>query len=464
MPITIDKILGGPLLHSHKAADIGGLTPGSIPFADSAGNLTQNNTQLFWDSANNRLGIATNTPSAKNHIVMNGVAGEGAILVTGKSLDGTTDTNGVGFYLSHNAAGNRQWAICDSLSGLGIRFLGPNIDGFKYTDNSRQNMIMGTTTTGVGFGGVYREGSVSIDATAAVKNLVLRLSASSSVNCFEVQNSAGTPKLAFGTQATTDCLIKWPAVSLGAERLGLDFFSPGNFGSRIGIDSNNGDFLYQDTSAGPAGVTRFSIARATGALGISGTSILFGALVATTFTIKSNTYNGSTYIDALAFQTFDNGAGQRTRLTITAGGTIANAVATVRVDKAQFLISNDRAQDVIAAIIQAASTQTQDLTQWQSNTGTVFTSINASGQFGAFAGFADGINIAVGTTTGTKIGTATTQKLGFWNTAPIVQPTTAGAAATFVANTSAIVNDTATFDGYTIGQVVKALRNTGILA
>lgn len=46
----------------------------------------------------------------------------------------------------------------------------------------------------------------------------------------------------------------------------------------------------------------------------------------------------------------------------------------------------------------------------------------------------------------------------------IYQETTGVAAATFVANTSLIVNDTATFDGYTIGQVVKALRNLGILA
>ncbi len=36
---------------------------------------------------------------------------------------------------------------------------------------------------------------------------------------------------------------------------------------------------------------------------------------------------------------------------------------------------------------------------------------------------ADANDIAVGTTTGTKIGTATTQKLGFYNKAPVVQPT-----------------------------------------
>jgi hypothetical protein len=46
----------------------------------------------------------------------------------------------------------------------------------------------------------------------------------------------------------------------------------------------------------------------------------------------------------------------------------------------------------------------------------------------------------------------------------LYKETTAVTAATFVTNTSGILNDSATFDGYTIGQVVKALRNLGILA
>lgn len=54
--------------------------------------------------------------------------------------------------------------------------------------------------------------------------------------------------------------------------------------------------------------------------------------------------------------------------------------------------------------------------------------------------------------------------LSFFGNSPIAQPTTGSAAATFVANTSLIANDSATFDGYTIGQVVKALRNYGLLA
>lgn len=73
-------------------------------------------------------------------------------------------------------------------------------------------------------------------------------------------------------------------------------------------------------------------------------------------------------------------------------------------------------------------------------------------------------NIIAGTVTGIKIGTSTSQKIGFFNTTPIVQPTTGVATSTFVANTSGIVDDSATFGGYKISQIVKALQTLGLLA
>jgi hypothetical protein len=76
----------------------------------------------------------------------------------------------------------------------------------------------------------------------------------------------------------------------------------------------------------------------------------------------------------------------------------------------------------------------------------------------------DGLNIAFGTTNGTKIGTATSEKIGFWNATPIIQPTTAVAASVLVGGGGTTITDTDTFDGYTLQQIVKALRNTGILA
>jgi len=111
------------------------------------------------------------------------------------------------------------------------------------------------------------------------------------------------------------------------------------------------------------------------------------------------------------------------------------------------------ATTTVGAIVQAASTtQTANLSQWRDSAGVVQLAVAANGR-----------DFVLDTTTGSKVGTSTSQKLAFWGATPIIRPATGGAAATFVANTSGIANDTATFDGYTIGQVVKALRNTGLL-
>ena len=76
----------------------------------------------------------------------------------------------------------------------------------------------------------------------------------------------------------------------------------------------------------------------------------------------------------------------------------------------------------------------------------------------------DGTDIVFGTTSGTKIGKSTSQKLAFWNTTPIAQPTTSVAAATLTSNFGTVLSSEDLFDGYTLLQIVKALRNIGLLA
>ena len=77
----------------------------------------------------------------------------------------------------------------------------------------------------------------------------------------------------------------------------------------------------------------------------------------------------------------------------------------------------------------------------------------------------DAVNMVLGTTTGTQIGTATAQKLSFHGNTPIIQQTTSSQTpATFVANTSGISDDTGTWNGYTIGDLVAILQAYGLLA
>jgi hypothetical protein len=66
----------------------------------------------------------------------------------------------------------------------------------------------------------------------------------------------------------------------------------------------------------------------------------------------------------------------------------------------------------------------------------VSAALNLSGNKTVF----DGVNLVLGTTTGTKLGTGVTQKLGFWNVTPVVQPAAAAQAAA-AAQTQAAVTD-----------------------
>ena len=53
--------------------------------------------------------------------------------------------------------------------------------------------------------------------------------------------------------------------------------------------------------------------------------------------------------------------------------------------------------------------------------------------------------------------------LGFFTSNGADQPTTAISAASFVANSGTAINNTSTFNGYTIGQIVSALQTLGLL-
>lgn len=50
-----------------QAPVFSGFATGSIVFTDSAGKVTQDNTNFVWDNTNKRLGLGTNTPRATLH-------------------------------------------------------------------------------------------------------------------------------------------------------------------------------------------------------------------------------------------------------------------------------------------------------------------------------------------------------------------------------------------------------------
>lgn len=64
---------------------------------------------------------------------------------------------------------------------------------------------------------------------------------------------------------------------------------------------------------------------------------------------------------------------------------------------------------------------------------------------------------------GLHLGKSTSGLIGFFDATPIAKPTTAAASSNFVAGGGTAINTASTFDGYTIPQIVRALRLYGLL-
>jgi len=105
----------------------------------------------------------------------------------------------------------------------------------------------------------------------------------------------------------------------------------------------------------------------------------------------------------------------------------------------------------ITAIFNAGATTPGDILQLRNSSETVLTSFNSTGLLKVFAGIADGVNITVQTTTGTKFGASDTAKISVYNATPIIRQ-------------NHIVDATDAASAITqINAVLIALENFGIL-
>ena len=112
-----------------------------------------------------------------------------------------------------------------------------------------------------------------------------------------------------------------------------------------------------------------------------------------------------------------------------------------------------------------------DITQ-STNSYLKFTTTNSGEKivFGKDLDISGDHDLIIGTSTGTKIGTATGQKIGFFNATPVVQQNTTGTTTGTSAGSGTALHANATITGgvgstaYTVGDIVKALKQLGLLA
>jgi len=141
-----------------------GLTSGSIPFAGTDGEITEDNANLFWDNTNKKLGIGTAVPGDKlsvgayetpaftyNQDKTIGIYGAGAAYFRGRDT-----TNDIEFIMGTSTLGG---AFAGSVTS----------HDFWLRTNNKNKVAIKATTGNVGIGTDSPNSKLQINGSLAVK-------------------------------------------------------------------------------------------------------------------------------------------------------------------------------------------------------------------------------------------------------------------------------------------------------
>lgn len=259
----------------------------------------------------------------------------------------------------------------------------------------------GATICNVGVNGLEETGTSTLIHTGSTvtKGLVVRGAASQTANLTEWQNSAGTGLLSVSASGAP-VLSSTAALNTGGG--GIVLYSTAdevtNF-QRLRINVTSANIAIYDLQKGGTGAVGYHSWRVGGTvlMEVDASQTIFSGHL---YNSADNTKDiGRLSVSPLRFRNGYFGTGLQ-------AGAPANTAIAGSIHGYAFTAST------IASVFQGAASQTANLTEWRNNSNVVQLAIAANGR-----------DFVLDATTGTKIGTANTQKLGFWNATPVVQPT-----------------------------------------
>lgn len=417
---------------------------GNIALGHAAGdNLTTGSRNIIIgydiDAAS---ASASDTLNIGNLIFATGVSGTGTTVSTGNVGIGTSapqaklDVRGLVWIRQADAS---YLSFTSDSTQATIDY--SNTTGFRYTFNGSTTTFSIDSSSRVGIGGVaasaYNTQLGVTNLSAARIGLVIRLAASASAAAFEVQDSAAAQRFTILASGGFE-IRNGSAAAVGAMIRG----AASQTANLQEWQSSAGVLLFKVDASGFLGVGR-------GATALIAPVDVLGRTLNTdaTDTIGAASLSFSVTKNDTNTRVF---SGLQIKPTLNTGASNTNTT----IDVLQIDTVNTAITGLTVNLIDAMS---GGASKWALNSAGTVT-------------VADGGNHVFGTTTGTKIGTATTQKLSFWNSTPIVQPNSTGQTAGFTAGVGSAVLSDSTFTGgvgtkaYTIGDIVAHLKNIGLIA
>ena len=164
---------GSPPYKLKIGSSINSGTSGSILYIDSSGNLAQDNSNLFWDATNHRLGIGTTNPGATLQL-----ASDAGTAASGIKFGSAGDTD-----LYRSAAG-----VLQTDSQLLVKTTGGSTTAFQVQNSTGTSVLnVDTTNQRVGIGTTSPTAVLHLKAGTATANTApLKLTAGTNLTTPEL--------------------------------------------------------------------------------------------------------------------------------------------------------------------------------------------------------------------------------------------------------------------------------------
>lgn len=362
---TVDKLVSGNLvMHDHSESDLGAILDSR--YVNLTGDTMTGN--LVMNGANIDLGtnyLVGEGGSSGVYVDNLGNVGIGTT-APGSKLEVSDSGVGIGTIQSWVKGGNTTVDLKIYPNGNYAILQTSTNDALRFGTNSATAMVI-ETSRNVGIGTTTPGGKLHINGTADDQQLIIEGHSTQTANLTEWQNSSGTILSAVNPSGN----------------LSLRGSSPD---STIILNANN-----------------------------------------------STEFNTSSLVRGMAFEVKNAGSGSVWGITASAQtqyagsvGSLYGMLVTGRTLNASTVVNNYYGINIQQPTITAGSVG--------NNTGLLISDINNADtlnyaiytnagrlHWGDDQDIAEGKNVILGTTTGTKIGTSTSQKLGFYNATPVVQ-------------------------------------------